>query len=953
MAETQHQSSNTESSTDEATHEQQDYTSQTKVAFNTTNKDTEDNSSPQEHLSTFSIPTVSTKSKPVLQIRTQPTLNLNINNSDEESVELMLARAEVANDILYRDPKRVVIEGGNVNADEGTLRSLMDVTSPTIAKPPNDSSWLDTPKAPVAVDSDAYPVYPEGDERALPEFILSSQTVAELDAVTGAWENALDQLPDGEFWRAVVDDCEGLKKRAPLHLAAKIRAGIPSRVRGVVWQTLTQARSTYLQTVYAQLVQEPSPHERVIRRDLPRTFPRIPVFKREGDEGQQRLFRILKAYSLYDAEVGYCQGLGFIIGPLIMSMDECQAFCVLVRLMETYDLRGMFTEDMAGLHLRLYQFAMLAQEIVPEVMTHLVEHGVLPAMYAPAWFLSLFAYTMPLSFVLRALDVIVAEGAPESIMRVGIALLQRNAQEILRQEDFESAMLVLNTGLYDDTRRARDRPGFVLQDAAKLSAVVTSERLVELENQYYREQGSSARAAVPRPSMSSPSPSPLPTLAQPSLSSSAQSASSTVAANHAVMKFLGWRWGRDQKPMRDDESGSASGGHLSPRILELTDAQRARSQRLREQMLKTLQSQQNAPTTILGTVASLTPQAEGISPSSSVSSMTASPDDAPPRMSMSMSMRNNESSSDSAWRDDVLEPLQRQLHDARVTCDSHRDALVALQADHEALRAELAMAKAEKAHLAEENEQLRNSLRKMEAESNKVRQEAEYGLERSQRSEEALIQARMELAEADEEKSLLVRQLSNLRRFIASEGNAAANASGAAGALPPSRLSKDDSCASDGVVPRARVLSMDGYLQEDASIASRISGVSAPSSSQKQTSRFSISSIASNWSAIRDAITSPRQSMHSEAVAAGTTASSSSLSSSGGPQLVVSVQQKGGVPMAAGSASASPLSPALSVGGGSRPSSIPLAMLHRSKTIGSTSTTTTATMSGSKSPPIA
>ncbi|KAJ2704210.1 hypothetical protein FB645_003445 [Coemansia sp. IMI 203386] len=924
MAETQqHQSSNTESSADEATHEQQDYTSQT-------------------------------KSKPILQIRTQPTLNLNINNSDEESVELMLARAEVANDILYRDPKRVVIEGGNVHADEGTLRSLMDVTSPTIAKPPNDSSWLDTPKVPVAVDSDAYPVYPEGDERALPEFILSSQTVAELDAVTGAWENALDQLPDGEFWRAVVDDCEGLKKRAPLHLAAKIRAGIPSRVRGVVWQTLTQARSTYLQTVYAQLVQEPSPHERVIRRDLPRTFPRIPVFKREGDEGQQRLFRILKAYSLYDAEVGYCQGLGFIIGPLIMSMDECQAFCVLVRLMETYDLRGMFTEDMAGLHLRLYQFAMLAQEIVPEVMTHLAEHGVLPAMYAPAWFLSLFAYTMPLSFVLRALDVIVAEGAPESIMRVGIALLQRNAQEILRQEDFESAMMVLNTGLYDDTSRARDRPGFVLQDAAKLSAVVTSERLVELENQYYREQGSSARAGAPRPSMSSPSPSPLPTLAQPSSSSSsAQSASSTVAANHAVMKFLGWRWGRDQKPMRDDESGSASGGHLSPRILELTDAQRARSQRLREQMLKTLQSQQNAPTTILGTVASLTPQAEGISPSSSVSSMTASPDDAPPRMSMSMSMRNNESSSDSAWRDDVLEPLQRQLHDARVTCDSHRDALVALQADHEALRAELAMAKAEKAHLAEENEQLHNSLRKMEAESNKVRQEAEYGLERSQRSEEALIQARMELAEADEEKSLLVRQLSNLRRFIASEGNAAVNASGAAGALPPSRLSKDDSCASDGVVPRARVLSMDGYLQEDASIASRISGVSAASSSQKQTSRFSISSIASNWSAIRDAITSPRQSMHSETAAAGTTASSS-LSSSGGPQLVVSVQQKGSGPMAAGSSSASPLSPALSVGGGSKPSSIPLAMLHRSKTIGSTSTTTTtATMSGSKSPPIA
>ncbi|KAJ1951942.1 hypothetical protein GGI12_006368, partial [Dipsacomyces acuminosporus] len=205
-----------------------------------------------------------------------------------------------------------------------------------------------------------YKEYPEGDERALPEFILRSNTMDELDSTTGAWEQAIENLPDGEFWRSLVNDLEGLEKRAPLHLAAKIRAGIPSTIRGV-------------------LIKEYSPHERVIRRDLTRTFPKIPVFKEEGGEGQQRLFRILKAYSLYDAEVGYCQGLGFIIGPLILSMGECEAFCVLVRLMETFDLRGMFTEDMAGLHLRLYQFQVLAKEIIPEVMNHLELMGVLPA----------------------------------------------------------------------------------------------------------------------------------------------------------------------------------------------------------------------------------------------------------------------------------------------------------------------------------------------------------------------------------------------------------------------------------------------------------------------------------------------------------------------------------------------------------------------------------------------
>ncbi|KAJ1826800.1 hypothetical protein LPJ70_007653, partial [Coemansia sp. RSA 2708] len=346
----------------------------------------------------------------------------------------------------------------------------------------------------------------------------------------------------------------------------------------MVWQTLTRARSTYLQTVYTQLVQEYSPHERVIRRDLTRTFPKVPVFKSEGGEAQQRLFRILKAYSLYDAEVGYCQGLGFIIGPLIMNMGECAAFCVLVRLMETYDLRGMFTEDMAGLHLRLYQFRELAGETVPELMAHLEHLGVVPAMYVPSWFLSLFAYTMPLSFVLRAMDVIMAERAPETIIRIGIALLQRNADTLLRQDDFESAMGVLNSGLYSDDS-TRDRPGFVLQEAARLGAVVTSARLAELEAQYCRDQGVVLRG---RPSATSHVPPPTP------------------SSQAAIVKFLGWPWSKDaaaarsraaaQPPSRASSDGSGD-GQLSPRVLELTPEQRERSRQLREQILQSLQSQ--------------------------------------------------------------------------------------------------------------------------------------------------------------------------------------------------------------------------------------------------------------------------------------------------------------------------------------------------------------------------
>lgn len=36
---------------------------------------------------------------------------------------------------------------------------------------------------------------------------------------------------------------------------------------------------------------------------------------------QEALFNVMKAYSLHDREVGYCQGSGFIVGLLLMQVS--------------------------------------------------------------------------------------------------------------------------------------------------------------------------------------------------------------------------------------------------------------------------------------------------------------------------------------------------------------------------------------------------------------------------------------------------------------------------------------------------------------------------------------------------------------------------------------------------------------------------------------------------------
>jgi hypothetical protein len=64
----------------------------------------------------------------------------------------------------------------------------------------------------------------------------------------------------------------------------------------------------------------------VILRDLHRTFPAHEFFRESNGAGQESLYRLSKAYSLYDEEVSYCQGLSFLAAALLLHMPEEKGF---------------------------------------------------------------------------------------------------------------------------------------------------------------------------------------------------------------------------------------------------------------------------------------------------------------------------------------------------------------------------------------------------------------------------------------------------------------------------------------------------------------------------------------------------------------------------------------------------------------------------------------------------
>ena len=54
-----------------------------------------------------------------------------------------------------------------------------------------------------------------------------------------------------------------------------------------------------------------------------RTFPSHPYFSKGAKEGQSSLYSILHAYAVADPEIGYCQGLSFLTGMLLMHVSSC------------------------------------------------------------------------------------------------------------------------------------------------------------------------------------------------------------------------------------------------------------------------------------------------------------------------------------------------------------------------------------------------------------------------------------------------------------------------------------------------------------------------------------------------------------------------------------------------------------------------------------------------------
>jgi len=190
-------------------------------------------------------------------------------------------------------------------------------------------------------------------------------------------------------WNYMMSSWELSKKRRRL-LSKRLRKGIPDQVRRTVWPMLGDVPRMKKENVgkYDELVHQATERaerlppsqallqtksfkatQETIERDIHRTYPRHSMFHEDSEDdddnilsifnddevsdmiaelegdltgkprktrlavaegGQASLRRVLRAYSCYDREVGYCQGMNFIAGMFLTFTSEEEAFWLLV-----------------------------------------------------------------------------------------------------------------------------------------------------------------------------------------------------------------------------------------------------------------------------------------------------------------------------------------------------------------------------------------------------------------------------------------------------------------------------------------------------------------------------------------------------------------------------------------------------------------------------------------------
>ena len=144
-----------------------------------------------------------------------------------------------------------------------------------------------------------------------------------------------------------------------------------------------------------------------INKDINRTFY---TEKFKKGNGKEMLYNILIAIAFIRPEIGYCQGMNFIVGALINFIDnEEKCFWIFLYFIDNIELKMIYLQKTPDYLIKLYQLKYFIKENYPKLFPHLKINQICPDIFFSKWILTIFSNFLPFETLYNVWDLFIID----------------------------------------------------------------------------------------------------------------------------------------------------------------------------------------------------------------------------------------------------------------------------------------------------------------------------------------------------------------------------------------------------------------------------------------------------------------------------------------------------------------------------------------------------------------